>query len=189
MEKSILNIFFLHEDPVISARWLIDRHVANGKMIVESSQMLANCYLPSQLNRDDCPKTQKGESRTYGYYNHCCSKWIRESLSNFNWLLEHAQEMGRARMYRTGKDHFSIKFINWCANNTPNIKDIGLTKPAMAFNNCDQFKDENNITLSYKKFYVFDKRFDKKGNKMDFYTKRERPKFWEELSYLLDKIA
>lgn len=180
-----MNIFYLHENPVIAAQYLVDSHVANGKMIVEAAQMLANCYPLSRLEENDCPKTQKGNSRVYGYYKHCCSIWVRESLSNFQWLVDHAIAMGEERMYRKGKDHFTNSFINWCDKNKPDIKDIGFTTPAMAFKNYPQFRDENNVIESYRKFYVVDKRFDDRGNKMDVYTKREKPQFWNDYQYLI----
>lgn len=185
-----MNIFYLDHDPSIAAQYLVDSHVANGKMIVESAQMLANCYPLKRLSEIDVPKAQKtGNSRVYGYYNHCCSKWVRESLSNFQWLVDHAIAMGLERYYRKGKGHFTSSFIEWCNKNKPNIPDIGLTTPAMAFNNCDQFKDTNDVVSSYRKFYVFDKRFDKNGFPMDIYTKREKPQFWQDYSYLVENNA
>ena len=37
-----MNIFILHEDPVVAAQMLCDRHVP--KMIVESAQMLSTAH-------------------------------------------------------------------------------------------------------------------------------------------------
>lgn len=184
-----MNIFYLDHNPVIAAQYLVDSHVANGKMIVEAGQMLANCYSLKRLSEIDVPLTQKGKKRVHGYYNHCCSKWVRSSLSNFQWLVDHAIAMGEERYYRTGKGHFTSSFINWCNNNKPDMVDLGLTTPAMAFNNCDQFKDVNDVVSSYRKFYVFDKRFNKKGYKMDVYTKRNKPQFWQDYNYIISKYA
>jgi hypothetical protein len=103
-----MNIFRLDPDPVASARMLADIHTGSknrgGKMIVEATQMLANCYTLDQLNY--APKTKKGEVRKYSYYNHPCSKWTRASLDNFHWLLRHGIAMVEEKLYRGGKLHF-----------------------------------------------------------------------------------
>jgi hypothetical protein len=64
------------------------------------------------------------------------------------------------------------------------MEDAGLTNPAMAFNGCDHFKDPSDVVSSYQKFYVVDKRYDKKGKKMNTYTKRKPPEFWEKYKFL-----
>ena len=56
-----MNIFWLDNDPQIAAQMLADIHVGSknrgGKMIVESAQMLGNCYSLEQLL--DAPYTKK----------------------------------------------------------------------------------------------------------------------------------
>jgi len=177
-----MNIFFLDKDPSVAAQSLIDAHV--NKMIIESSQMLQNCYSKDRLIASDCPRTQSGTPRSFSYFNHPCSVWVRESLSNFNWLRDHADAMVKERHYRFGKGHFTECFINFCKENKPNMEDAGLTNPAMAFNGCDHFKDPSDVVSSYQKFYVVDKRYDKKGKKMNTYTKRKPPEFWEKYKFL-----
>lgn len=185
-----MNIFFLHNDPVLAAQFLVDVHVGShncgGKMIIESAQMLANCYNADQLGHFSCPRTQSGNVRSYSYFNHPCSVWVRQSLSNFNWLVSHAQEMVKEKQYRGGNLHFSSLFIDWCSITRPNLPDIGPTTPALAMKNFESLKDEGDPVGSYQMFYVVDKRFDKNGKPMDIYTKRNRPQFWNEFSYLKD---
>jgi len=171
-----MNIFYLDHNPKTSALWMIDAH--QSKMIVESVQMLANAYSLERLAKPDCPRNQKGKPRTYGYRNHPCTIWSRESLSNFNWLLDHANYLYEEKIYRLGGDHFCIDFIRWCQKNTPDIKDIGLTTPALAFKNYPHLRDFNNPTESYQKFYCEDKRYNNAGKWMVKYTKRPIPDFW-----------
>ena len=37
-----MNIFYVHKDPVVAAKMLIDKHVV--KMIIESAQMLSTAH-------------------------------------------------------------------------------------------------------------------------------------------------
>lgn len=74
-----MNIFYLDEDPIQAASYLCDIHVR--KMIVESSQLLANAYSVEQLKL--APVTQSGKVRKYSYYNHPCSIWVRSSTNHF----------------------------------------------------------------------------------------------------------
>lgn len=173
-----MNIFYLNNSPQTSARYVVNKHTS--KMIVESAQMLANCYTLDRLASPDCPRTQKGSPRKYSYAHHPCSIWAKKSLSNFNWLLEHAIYLYEEKLYRTNKGHFCIDFIKWCFDNQPDIEDIGLTTPALAFKNYECFQDKNNPVLSYQRFYVADKQYSDDGRYMAIYTKRTPPNFWEE---------
>lgn len=167
-----MNIFYLSECPIQSAKFLIDRHV--NKMISESAQMLANCYSKRELVF--APKTQKNEVRKHSYFNHPCSIWVRESIANFNWLVYHAIAMSHEKVYRTNKGHFSYDFILWCLENKPQLPNSELTSPAQAFEkNYPHLIDKTNPVQAYRNFYIEDKRFDKAGHRMDFWTKRNRP--------------
>ena len=180
-----MNIFFLSYSPIQSARFLADIHVGSkntgGKMIVESTQMLANCYTTEQLAH--APKTKKGETRKYSYYNHCCSKWVRESIYNFNWLLEHAIEMVNEKMYRGGNLHFCHTFLDWCRNNPPNLNDPynttsldlyqSITSPALAM---PEIYKNNDPIVAYRRYYNEYKR-----NTIQMkWTRRDPPKWWYE---------
>lgn len=176
-----MNIFFLDEDPVVAATYLIDRHV--NKMIVESAQMLANCFPESMLQ--DAPRTQTGNVRKYGYYNHPCSQWVRSSIHAARWLCSHAAAMDRERNYRFGSErHFSTEFIYWAGENlcaAMGDDDHPMPPPAEAFK---KFAPICHIpgdpVGSYRRFYMISKRFDINGHPMDIWTKRERPAWWDE---------
>ena len=137
-------------------------------MIVESCQMLANCYSQSEL--ETAPKTKKGTVRKHSYFNNPCSIWTRKSLSNFNWLLIHALEMVQEKMYRNGKHHFCDSFLHWCKDKEPNLKDIGFTFPAQAMPDIYRSPDPVKAYRDYYKFY-------KMKNISMKWTKREKP-YW-----------
>ena len=70
-----MNIFVLHKDPVVAAQMQCDKHVV--KMLLESAQMLCSPFEPGSA-----PYRRS-------HYNHPCSKWARESSSNYQWLWDH----------------------------------------------------------------------------------------------------
>lgn len=165
-----MNIFFLSENPYEAARFMVDRHSAYGKMICESASMLANCFSDKQLAL--APPTQTGKIRGWSWYNHPCSKWVRESYNNYLWLLDHAFALIVERYHRTGKGHYTTPFINWCSNNQPvNINGSGkLTYPALAMP--DYCKKDCPVE-SYRNYYNKEKRH------LFSWTKRDIPNFIE----------
>jgi hypothetical protein len=164
-----MNVFAVDSDPCAAARNLCDAHV-RSKMIVESAQMLACAFRIDRLSRIDCPKTQKGLSRKHGYKNHPCTIWVRQTPSNFEWLVYHALEMNQERYYRwaSSKTHFSIEFIEWCADNIDSAlfeqKEKGLTKFSIAISEdkkcreIDGFDDLDRVE-QYRLYYIHDKPF------------------------------
>jgi hypothetical protein len=180
-----MNIFYLSDNPNKAATYLIDRHV--NKMITESAQILQTCFTLDQL--DHAPLTQYGTLRGHSHFNHPCCKWARQTKGNFLWLVEHAYAMNEERMFRKNDSvpHFSIGFIDWAFKHIDDSvcsDSYGMTKPALAMKNYSQFMGPDPI-LSYRKFYVADKRFDKSGRKMDIWTRRNRPEWWNEISALI----
>lgn len=177
-----MNIFFLSYDPKQAAEFLVDKHV--NKMILESCQMLANCYSEKMLSREDCPRTKKGTIRKYSYYNHPCSVWVRKSHGNFYWLLKHANAIIEEKKYRDNKRHFCESFVKWCWKNSPDSIEYNseLTLPAQCFSTYGHLKSDSglfvDIIKAYRKFYTLDKKFDKSGKRMDIWTKRKRPFWW-----------
>jgi hypothetical protein len=125
-----MNIFYLDSDPVKAAQFTKDKHCI--KMIVESAQMLANCYTLEQLADSMCPRTQTGNVRRHSHYNHPCSKWVRESLENFDWLVDHAFALCDEYRLRCNKVHFTKPFLEWCLRYTPPLPSKNLTPPALA---------------------------------------------------------
>lgn len=170
-----MNIFFLNQDPYKSATLMIDVHV--NKMIIESCQMLANAY---DEELETAPRSQKGNIRRHSYYNHPCSVWVRDSITNFQWLLDHASALLKERRFRFDQPHFSSSFIDWCKINSPNLKNLGLTKPAQAFKIgvWDHLIDDDPVR-GYQRYYVADKHYDKNGKNIFKYTKRNIPEFWD----------
>ena len=154
-----MNVFFLDENPKLSAQYHVDKHVV--KMILETAQLLCGVHHSTGQVTDQVPYK-------LSHKNHPCAIWARESLSNYLYLCELGLELGKEYTYRYGKRHKSIDVIEWCIVNKPNIPDIGFTTPAMAMP--DEFKVDS-VVESYRNYYM--------GAKSDLasWKNREKP-FW-----------
>jgi hypothetical protein len=154
-----MNIFFLDENPTLSAKYHVDKHVV--KMILETAQLLCGVHHTTDQVTDQVPYK-------LSHKNHPCAVWARESLSNYLYLCELGLELGKEYTYRYGKKHKSIEVIEWCIVNKPNIPDIGFTTPAMAMP--DEFKVDS-VVESYRNYYM--------GAKISLasWKNREKP-FW-----------
>jgi len=139
-----MNIFAVNENPKIAARELCDKHVV--KMILESAQML-------------CAPFESGTApykRTH--YNHPCTKWIRESVENYEWLLTHAYGLCEEYFWRYGKVHKSLDAIDWCDNHCQelNLPNRILTPFAQAMP--DEYKNDDPIQ-AYRDYYNGEKSY------------------------------
>ena len=152
-----MNIFVLDKDPIVSAQLMCDKHIV--KMILESAQMLCSPF----------PEGEAPYKRTH--FNHPCSKWIRESTDNYEWLLTHAYALLDEYLNRYNKIHKSLDAIAWCDDHYHQLDlpvDIGLTNFVQAMP--DEYKNEDAI-VAYQTYYVNDKKYFAK------WKNREIPKF------------
>ena len=156
-----MNIFFLDENPTLSAQYHVDKHVV--KMILETAQLLCGVHHVTAHDSTHVPYK-------LSHKNHPCSIWCRESLSNYLYLCELGLELSKEYTYRYGKRHKSQEVIEWCLINKPNIPDIEFTDPAKAMP--DEFKVDS-VVESYRNYYM--------GAKFSLaaWKNREKP-FWFE---------
>lgn len=165
-----MNIFVLHEDPVIAARMHCDKHVP--KMIIEHTQMLAAAYYHTigisrkkeisgretevaNLFKGWPRKKDDGSDWPYGisHVNHPCTVWTRQSKENFDWLLKCTDELCQEFYIRWSNRAHSVKrIIEWMKLNPPNLPSTGQTPFALALPDC--YKTES-ATDSYRKYYAF----------------------------------
>jgi len=135
-----MNIFKLDESPVVSAKYACDKHVV--KMILESAQMLCSVQ----------PEGTAPYKRSF--YNHPCTKWVRESARNYEWLLLHAYALCDEYTSRYDKIHKTQAVIDWCDNNRPELPDIGLTKQPTCM---PDYCKTDSVVESYRKYYINEK--------------------------------
>lgn len=156
-----MNIFVLSEDPTRSAQYHCDKHVV--KMVLESCQMLCTTLHTEQIH--DVPYK-------VAHINHPCTKWVRQSLNNYFWLLDLTKELLRQYTLRYGKVHKSTRVYNFCRLNVPLLPIIGLTEFALAMP--DEYKVSENPVECYRTFYHYEKRRFARWDKLS-----NTPEWWE----------
>jgi len=140
-----MNIFILDRSPEQAARDLCDAHIV--KMILETAQMLSTCIKTKE------PKAQNLYKATH--LNHPCTVWVRESSSNFEWLLAHGTEMSEEYTRRYKKKHKSYAVIEEAKKYSTLFDNKGLTP----FVQCmpDLYK-KSDAVKAYRDFYYYEKR-------------------------------
>jgi hypothetical protein len=122
----------------------VDKHVV--KMILESCQLLCTTHhVVCSTYKPPYKPTHK---------NHPSTVWVRESKSNYEYLVNLGKALCKEYTYRYGKIHKCQSYIEELGNNIPSIPDIGFTTPAMAMP--DIYKS-NNPVESYRAYYFFEK--------------------------------
>ena len=134
-----MNIFVLDSNPVYAAKYHCDSHVI--KMILESAQMMCTV-----LNEQGFETPYKSTHK-----NHPCTIWLRESIDNWYWLYQLAEELNKQYKLRYQKfsNHKSFDVIRKLP--TPNLPKIGLTPFAQAMP--DEYRSEDAVK-AYRKYYV-----------------------------------
>lgn len=140
-----MNLFILDKNLVKAASMLCDKHVI--KILIESCQMLYTAH--------HVFKTKKIIPYRKAYVNYPVTKWVRESLSNYNWTCLYALTLAREYSLRYNKLHKSYKVVCWCILNQPDIKDIGLMPFALAMP--EKYKKHNSIK-AYRDYYLNEKK-------------------------------
>ena len=141
-----MNIFVLDSNPEVAARMLKWGHVS--KMILESAQMLSN-VLPPEIAPYKCT-----------HYNHPCSKWVRESYGNFQWLVKHANVLCSIytnRQHRTHKSQNVIAYINKVVSSNPGMYFKKYEQTPFATAMPQEYIAEGDPVASYRKYYVVEK--------------------------------
>lgn len=140
-----MNIFILDYDMRTNVQYYFDQHVV--KMILEHAQILSTVC------------SQQGLPTVYKptHPNHPCTKWARESITNWEYLVELTEFLHAEWRYRYnhphGKYHKSLLAIRELSK--PDLPDIGLTEFALAMP--DKYK-QNNPVLAYRDYYMGEKR-------------------------------
>jgi hypothetical protein len=137
-----MNIFYINADPIAAAQQLADDHIR--KMQIESAQMCSTAHWES------------GSQAPYkrAHVNHPSTKWVRESIQHYRWLINHGLEICSEFTKRYGKHHKTQDVLEWLRDNEPSINDNGFAPPPQCMP--EQYRDADTIT-AYKKFYIEDK--------------------------------
>ena len=141
-----MNIFVLDADPARAAVAHCDRHVV--KMIVETAQMLSTAH--HVIDGGYLPR-HNGGIYLPTHRAHPCSVWARQSVGNYNWLLELGVELCKEYTHRYGKVHKTQSIMSRLSTPPRNIEPYGITPWAQAVG--EQYKVPNNAILAYRRYY------------------------------------
>lgn len=152
-----MNIFYLHENPMIAAQHHCDKHVV--KMILETALMLSTAHrVLDNVETDNIYKLT--------HKNHPSSKWVRESSENYKWSYELFIGLLNEYTFRYNKTHKSSRLIEYLKYIPKNISNKKFIEPPLAMP--DEYKS-NSAIESYRKYY--------NKEKLHFarWTKRNKP--------------
>lgn len=144
-----MNIFYIEIDPVKAAQALCNKHIS--RMPLESLGMLAYAF-----PEGEAPYPNKRDS----HYNHPASKWARESLENFEWLLAHAIAQCVEYTARYKREHYSQQYISQIEDmERPVFPTKGLTPFARCFGTWKEVINPmvHDTLEAYRSFYMADK--------------------------------
>jgi len=160
-----MNIFYLDESPKVSAQLMTDKHIV--KMILESAQMLSTAHrvldgYPITSYSETGRRTQSYEHPRLNdvlyksaYVNHPSTKWVRESIENYNWLYQHFYELNVQYQQRFNRTHKTFERLNKVLIVPPyHIPQIEQTEIPRAMP--DKYKDICPI-VSYRNYYANEK--------------------------------
>jgi len=179
-----MNIFLLHENPVLCAEQHCDKHVV--KMVIEYAQLMSTAHrvLDGDLYED---KTAAGrrikrwrhpnsnmEATLYkaSHINHPDGIWVRSSDANYNYLYNLWCRLSEEYTHRYGRTHLTqeklenlLRFAPKNIEHAPmaDVHGLPLAMP-------DDVKGKS-VVKSYRRYY--------NKYKIDFakYTNREEPEW------------
>jgi len=137
-----MNIFYIDSNPIVAAQQLTDDHIR--KMQIESAQM---CCTAHWAVGSEAPYKK-------AHFNHPSTKWTRESIHHYVWLVEHGLKICKEFTLRYGKHHKTQDVLEWLQANKPNLQNSEFVAPPLCMP--DQYKKDDAID-AYRNFYVKDK--------------------------------
>ena len=181
---SHMNIFHLDTDTQKSAQYHCDKHIV--KMITEYCQLLSTAHrvLDGTLYYDPANKRKIKRWRLDDPYmeqhlfkasfvNHPCAVWVRESVMNYNYLLDLFVHCLNEYTYRYNKDHASGMFFDLLEDAPQRTPSFKFTTPPQAMpDDCKQ--EPENYVQAYRTYYI------KHKNHFAKWKNREEPIWYKQ---------
>ena len=84
--------------------------------------------------------------------NHPSTIWARQSVENYNWLVEHLHALGSEYTYRYGRTHATIEKLGYIIQSPPfNLKEWDWTTPACAMK--PEYIISDDPIVNYRNYY------------------------------------
>ena len=157
-----MNIFYLDEDPVTSAKRMCDQHIV--KMPLESAQILSTAHrvLDGKMVEGSTSSGRKAkrwilpkwDDKYYlaAYVNHPSTVWARQSDEHYDWLYKHFKALSAEFYERFSHNHTSwLKLRMFLSKMPKKIKSNGWVDPPQCMP--DAYKDEDTMT-AYNVYYM-----------------------------------
>lgn len=144
-----MNIFYLHDDPFVSAQAMTNKHVC--KMVIETAQLLSTAH--HVLDNEQAQNKDKLYKITHK--NHPSAVWARQSKGNYEWLYSHFIALALEYAERFHKQHKTYKDLRDVLQPFPkNLPDGRKLQPPQAMP--DIHKDSNSVQ-AYRRYYLNEK--------------------------------
>ena len=183
-----INIFYVDDNAENAAQCLVDKHVI--KMILESCQLLSTAHrvldgtektvkryvegsLPARYrNVKQWTLDDERDSVIYQatHINHPSAVWVRQSVENYNWLVDHFFALMDEYTYRYGKKHKCSGDISYMLQSPPhNLKNYEWTSMPSCMD--DKYIISDNPVINYRNYYRLGK------ISLHKWTKRDQPEW------------
>tara|TARA_R100000306_G_C4347777_1_gene128490 strand:+ start:313 stop:831 length:519 start_codon:yes stop_codon:yes gene_type:complete len=165
-----MNIFRLHDDPIVAAQMHCDKHIP--KMILETAQMLSTAWRTTEEENEYADEHGLYKA---AYKNHPSTVWVRHGILNYFWTRRLFEYLCKEYTYRYGKRHASERLLEAFAYNVPH--ETTIIKWPLPFPQCmpDQYKVEGNPVQAYRNYYKAEKAYFAKWNRGT-----PSPEWWSE---------
>jgi len=165
-----MNIFYLHDDPVKSAKLHCDKHVV--KMVIEYAQLLSTAHrildgteyqgktkLGRNIRRWKMQDSVK-ENVLYkaSHIKHPSAIWVRENAIQYQYMYDMFVALCDEYTYRYGRVHMTDEKLRDVLNEIPNNITLGQWKvPPQCMP--DDVKCESVLNAYHKYYAVYKKDF------------------------------
>jgi hypothetical protein len=174
-----MNIFYIDQDPAQAAEWMVDKHVV--KMILESAQLLSTAHrlldgreiegkskTGRKARRWVLPDAREPVLYSATHINHPSAIWCRQSVENYNWLVDHMFALMQEYTYRYEKEHKCQGELSYMLQSPPlNLKKYDWTEPPSAM--AEEYVVSEDALVNYRNYYKIGKA------KMHSWKKRQPP--------------
>lgn len=162
-----INIFYLDKDPVQAAIWAVDRHCV--KMILESAQLLSTAHrVLDGVEIEGKSKTGRKARRwvlndaredvlySATHINHPSAVWCRQSVQNYEWLVEHFFALMMEYNYRYDKQHKCYGELSYMLQSPPkNLENYDWTEMPSCM--AEEYIISDDPIINYRNYYKIGK--------------------------------
>lgn len=157
-----MNIFYLHENPVLAARAQCDKHIV--KMTLETAQLI--CTAHHVLGTDPIYIPYRATHK-----NHPSAVWVRESIQHYHWTVIHFKALDKEYRYRYHKIHLAWSKCKALAMfDPPSIPSVPFVPPPQCMPS-ELHREPSETVEAYRHYYSTSKA------KILVYAHSERPEW------------